>query len=95
MGIPILAQEVRDGLTKQKKCKGKKVVSDKTDLDHDYDPSYDIDNQSESDDDCEDDLINEDNIEVRCITRPIRQYLASLLLPSTSILLFNVLQHVL
>ena len=74
LGIPILPQEVRDVISKKEKCKRKTVVSDNSDSDKEYDPSSDIDNQSESDDD----LNNEDNTEVRCITRPINNYLVSL-----------------
>lgn len=68
LGIPLLAQEVREVLSKKEKGKGKTVVSDKTVSDNDYDPSSDIDNHSDSDDDYDDDLNNEVNTEVRCIT---------------------------
>ena len=61
MGISILAKEVIDGLPKQAKLKGKELVSDNRDSDHDYDPSSDIDNQTDSDD-------SDDFEEVRCIT---------------------------
>ncbi|KAG2571841.1 hypothetical protein PVAP13_7KG121921 [Panicum virgatum] len=69
LGIPILPQEVRDVISKKEKCKRKTVVSDNSDSDKEYDPSSDIDNQSESDDD----LNNEDNTEVGAMvpgTRP-------------------------
>ena len=56
-------------------------MSDNSDSDKEYDPSSDIDNQSESDDD----LNNEDNTEVRCITRPINKYLVSLFQSCTSL----------
>jgi len=81
LGIPILPQEVRDVISKKEKCKRKTVVSDNSDSDKEYDPSSDIDNQSESDDD----LNNEDNTEVRCITRPIKKYLVSLFQSCTSL----------
>ena len=81
LGIPILPQEVRDVISKKEKCKRKTVVSDNSDSDKEYDPSSDIDNQSES----YDDLNNEDNIEVRCITRPINNYLVSLFQSCTSL----------
>ena len=81
LGIPILPQEVRDVISKKEKCKRKTVVSDNSDSDKEYDPSFDIDNQSESDDD----LNNEDNTEVRCITRPINKYLVSLFQSCTSL----------
>jgi len=81
LGIPILPQEVRDVISKKEKCKRKTVVSDNSDSDKEYDPSSDIDNQSESDDD----LNNEDNTEVRCITRPINKYLVSLFQSCTSL----------
>ena len=81
LGIPILPQEVRDVISKKEKCKRKTVVSDNSDSDKEYDPSSDIDNQSESDDD----LNNEDNTEVRCITRPINNYLVSLFQSCTSL----------
>jgi hypothetical protein len=86
LGIPILAQEVRDVFSKKEKCKGKTIESD-----NEYDPSSDIDNQSDSDDDYDDDLNNEDNTEVRCITRPIIKYLVSLFQSCTSLYSFNVL----
>jgi hypothetical protein len=73
LGIPLLAQEVREGLSKTEKGKGKTVVSD-----NDYDPSSDIDNKSDTDDDYDDDLNNEVNTEVRCITLPINRFLVSL-----------------
>ena len=81
LGIPILPQEVRDVISKKEKCKRKTVVSDNSNSDKEYDPSSDIDNQSESDDD----LNNEDNTEVRCITRPINNYLVSLFQSCTSL----------
>ena len=81
LGIPILPQEVRDVISKKEKCKRKIVVSDNSDSNKEYDPSSDIDNQSESDDD----LNNEDNTEVRCITRPINNYLVSLFQSCTSL----------
>jgi hypothetical protein len=80
LGIPILAQEVRDVLSKKEKRKRKTV--DKKDGDHDYDPSSDIDSQSDTDDDshddCDDELINLDNTKVRCITRATNNYCVSL-----------------
>jgi hypothetical protein len=78
LGIPILAQEVRDVLSKKEKCKRKTV--DKKDGDHDYDPSSDIDSQSDTDDDshddCDDELINLDNTKIRCITRATNNYVS-------------------
>jgi hypothetical protein len=75
LGIPLLSQEVRDILSKKKKRKEKRLISDKPSSDNDYDPSSDIDNQSDSDDDYDDDLNNEVNAEVRCITWPINRFL--------------------
>jgi hypothetical protein len=70
LGILVLAQTVRDVISKGKEGKGKRLVSDKLESDIEYDPSSDIDNQSDRDDDYDDDL----NIEVRCITRPINKF---------------------
>jgi hypothetical protein len=80
LGIPILAQDVRDVFLKKKKCMGKTIESD-----NEYDPSSDIDNQCDSDDDYDDDLKHEDNTEVRCITRPINKYVVSLFQSCTSL----------
>ena len=71
LGIPVLAQTVRDVFSKGKEGKGKRLVSDKSESDIEYDPSSDIDNQSDSDDD---DLNTEVNTEVRWITRPIYKF---------------------
>ena len=71
LGIPVLAQTVRDVFSKGKEGKGKRLVSDKPESDIEYDPSSDIDNQSDSDDD---DLNTEVNTEVRWITRPIYKF---------------------
>lgn len=67
LGIPVLAQQVRDVISKKEKGKAKRVVFDKpsSDNDNDYDPTSDIDNQSDSDDDYDDDLTNEVHTEVR------------------------------
>ena len=70
LGIPVLAQTVRDVISKGKEGKGKRLVSDKPESNIEYDPSSDIDNQSYSDDDYDDDL----NTEVRWITRPIYKF---------------------
>ena len=70
LGIPVLAQTVRDVISKGKEGKGKRLVSDKPEPDIEYDPSSDIDNQSNSDDDYDDEV----NTEVRCITRPIYKF---------------------
>ncbi|PVH32190.1 hypothetical protein PAHAL_9G342000 [Panicum hallii] len=59
LGIPILAQDVRDVFSKKEKCMGKTIESD-----NEYDPSSDIDNQCDSDDDYDDDLKHEDNTEL-------------------------------
>ena len=49
-------------------------MSDKPESNIEYDPSSDIDNQSNSDDDYDDDLNTEANTEVRWITRPIYKF---------------------
>ena len=73
-GIPVLAQTVRDVISKGKEGKGKRLVSDKPESDIEYDPSSNIDNQSGRDDDYDDDLNTKVNIEVRWITRPIYKF---------------------
>ena len=73
-GIPVLAQTVRDVISKGKEGKGKRLVSDKPESDIEYDPSSDIDNQSDSDDDYDDDLNIEVNTKARWITRPIYKF---------------------
>ena len=70
----MLAQTVRDVISKGKEGKGKRLVSNKPESDIEYDPSSDIDNQSNSDDDYDDDLNTEANTEVRWITRPIYKF---------------------
>jgi hypothetical protein len=74
LGIPMLAQTVRDVISKGKEGKGKRLVSDKPESDIEYDPSSDIDNQSDSSNDYDDDLNTEVNTKVRCITSPINKY---------------------
>ncbi|PVH33970.1 hypothetical protein PAHAL_8G111300 [Panicum hallii] len=74
LGIPILAQDVRDVFSKNEKCMGKTIESD-----NEYDPSSDIDNQCDSDDDYDDDLKHEDSTEVRAMvpgTRTKKQKMA-------------------
>jgi hypothetical protein len=78
LGIPILAQEVIDGLAKKQKGKGKAVATENPGSDHDYDPSSEIENETDSDDECDDDLHVEVNTQVRCITWPISKFLVSL-----------------
>ena len=70
LGILVLAQTIRDVISKGKKGKGKRLVSNKPESDIKYGPSSNIDNQSNSDDDYDDDL----NTEVRWITRPIYKF---------------------
>ena len=74
LGIPVLAQTVRDIFSKGKEGKGKRLVSDKPEFNIEYDPSSDIDNQFDSDDDYDDDLNIEVNTKVRWITRPIYKF---------------------
>ena len=74
LGIPVLAQTVRDVISKGKEGKGKRLVSDKPEFNIEYDPSSDIDNQSVSDDDYDDDLNIEVNTKARWITRPIYKF---------------------
>ena len=74
LGIPVLAQTVRNVISKGKEGKGKRLVSDKPESDIEYDPSSDIDNQSNSDDDYDDDLNIEVNTKARWITRPIYKF---------------------
>ncbi|XP_002489216.2 uncharacterized protein LOC8155611 [Sorghum bicolor] len=64
LGIPILAQEVIDGLAKKQKGKGKAVATENPGSDHDYDPSSEIENETDSDDECDDDLHVEVNTQV-------------------------------
>ena len=77
LGIPVLAQTVRDVISKGKEGKGKRLVFDKPESNIEYDPSFDIDNQSDSDDNSDDDLNNEVNTEVRWITWTINKFLVS------------------
>ena len=70
LGILVLAQTVRDVISKGKKGKGKRLVSNKPESDIKYGPSSNIDNQSDCDDDYDDDL----NTEVRWITRLIYKF---------------------
>jgi hypothetical protein len=91
LGIPILAQDVRDAFSKKQKGKGKTVESDKTESDIDYDPSSDIDNQAGSDGVSDDDLINEVNTKVRSITCPIDKFMVCLFETCTSLKSINLL----
>ena len=70
LGIPVLAETVSAAFSKGKEGKGNSLVSDKLESGIEYDPSSDIDNQSDSDDDYDDDL----NTKVRWITRPIYKF---------------------
>lgn len=68
LGIPILTKQVNDVFTKKAKGLRKTVESHNSGSDIDYDPTSDIDNQSDSDD-ASDDLDNDGVAnEVRCIT---------------------------
>jgi hypothetical protein len=58
LGITLLSHQVRDALSNKPKGKGKKIVSNKPGSDLDYDPTSNIDNHSDTDDDS--------NHEVRC-----------------------------
>ena len=69
-GIPILAQSIREVISKKEKGRGNSE-SDNPESDIEYDPSSDVDKQSDTDDDYDDDLNNEVNTEVRCITRQL------------------------
>jgi hypothetical protein len=77
LGIPVLAQQVRDVFLKKEKSKPKTVVSNILDSDIDYDPSSDIDN-SDSDHDSDDLNNDEVNTKVRCITWAINKFLVCL-----------------
>lgn len=72
----MLKQCVKDAY--KQKDKGKKVVSDIPESDKDYDPTSNIDIQSDSDDDSDADLTNEVNDEARCITMHSKKLLVSL-----------------
>ena len=77
LGIVVLAQTVSDALSKKpKKGKGKSVESDLPESDIEYDPTTDNAMQSDTSDD-DDDLVNEVNIEVRCIHRPPSSFLST------------------
>jgi hypothetical protein len=77
LGIPVLAQQVRDVFSKKEKGKPRTVVSDIPDSDIDYDPSSNIDN-SDSDHDSDDLNNDEVNTEVRCITWAINKFMVCL-----------------
>ena len=60
---------------------------DKPEPDIEYDPSSDIDNQSNSDDDYDDEV----NTEVRCITRPTNKFMVYLFQTYSSLYLIMLL----
>jgi hypothetical protein len=69
LGIDVLAEIVNSTLSKEQEGKGKALESEKPESDNDYDPKSDLDNLSDSEEDCDydDDL----NTEVRCISRSL------------------------
>ncbi|CAD6221332.1 unnamed protein product [Miscanthus lutarioriparius] len=78
-GIPILAQSIREVISKKEKGRGN-LESDNPESDIEYDPSSDVDKQSDTDDDYDDDLNNEVNTEVGAMvpgTRPQKKQKAA------------------
>jgi len=85
LGIPILAQSIREVISKKEKGRGN------SESDIEYDPSSDVDKQSDTDDDYDDDLNNEVNTEVRCITRPTNKFMVYLFQTYSSLYLIMLL----
>ncbi|CAD6258361.1 unnamed protein product [Miscanthus lutarioriparius] len=80
-GIPILAQSIREVISKKEKGRGNSE-SDNPESDIEYDPSSDVDKQSDTDDDYDDDLNNEVNTEVGAMvpgTRPQKKQKAAIM----------------
>jgi hypothetical protein len=69
LGIDMLAKTINLALSKEKVGKGKALESEKPESDNDNGPKSDLDNLSDSKEDCDydDDL----NTEVRCISRSL------------------------
>ena len=90
LGIPILAQSIREVISKKEKGRGNSE-SDNPESDIEYDPSSDVDKQPDTDDDYDDDLNNEVNTEVRCITRPTNKFMVYLFQTYSSLYLIMLL----